>query len=113
MLQACGFPTQYLFLCKSNKIMRSYKLLNIVVVIVFYNGTLKFFLLKIYFFQPSKLSESIEEAKSVAAEEILSHLGLQADGTPAVLPMATVISPPSTSYQVRIMPIVSEFRNEQ
>ena len=48
------------------------------------------------------MSESIEEAKVAAAEEVLSHIGIQADGTPAVIPMATVISPPSTGYQVRI-----------
>ena len=46
------------------------------------------------------MSENIEEAKVAAAEEVLSHIGFQADGTPAVIPMATVISPPANGYQV-------------
>ena len=48
------------------------------------------------------MCESIEEAKVAAAEEVLSHIGIQPDGTPAVIPMAAMISPPSTGYQVRI-----------
>jgi len=46
----------------------------------------------------------VEEAKSYAAEYVLSQLSLQTDGSPAVqgmLPMATVIAqPPPTAYQV-------------
>ncbi|XP_002127144.2 putative RNA-binding protein 46 isoform X1 [Ciona intestinalis] len=47
------------------------------------------------YFQPNKLCVSVEEAKSYAAEYVLSQLALQADGTPAVVPMATVFQQPS------------------
>ena len=45
----------------------------------------------------------MEEAKSYAAEYVLSQLSLQADGSPAVqgvVPMATVIAQPPAAYQV-------------
>uniref|UniRef100_F6YGW9 APOBEC1 complementation factor n=1 Tax=Ciona intestinalis TaxID=7719 RepID=F6YGW9_CIOIN len=47
------------------------------------------------YFQPNKLCVTVEEAKSYAAEYVLSQLALQADGTPAVVPMATVFQQPS------------------
>ncbi|XP_076808642.1 putative RNA-binding protein 46 isoform X3 [Clavelina lepadiformis] len=51
------------------------------------------------YFQPNKLCLSAEEAKSFAAEYALSQLALQADGSPAVVPMTTVIAPSAAGYQ--------------
>uniref|UniRef100_H2Y5I5 APOBEC1 complementation factor n=1 Tax=Ciona savignyi TaxID=51511 RepID=H2Y5I5_CIOSA len=43
------------------------------------------------YFQPNKLCVTVEEAKSYAAEYVLSQLALQPDGSPAVVPLATVL----------------------
>lgn len=70
--------------------------------------------------QPNKLCVTIEEAKSFAAEYVLSQLALQADGSPAVVPVPAVLAPPAPTYQVcqenvidRLVLIMTSYANTQ